>query len=331
MLGAGGLGSVIGGYLAETGVDVTLIGRPAHIDAIRAQGLRIEGRRGSRLIRSNLDAVTHPDQARGHFDYLILAVKSKDTDQALEGARGLASRVDTVLSLQNNLVKEQELARWAGPEKVLGASVVEGGTIEAPGVARNHVTAITTFYCGELDGRISPRAERLAAILSAAGLPARATDRIQQVLWEKLCQICNASAWSVSALAGNRSLGFADGATIREGAEHYVTLAREILSVYTAMGYRPQNFFAPLSRLRELHEAPSFDAACESIMSLAREFKSRDRPVRTSMHEDVLNGRKSEADWIFRPVLEKGRELRLELPTLTACYRIIRVLDAHAR
>ena len=43
ILGAGGLGSVIGGYLAKTGVETTLIARPAHADAITRDGLRIEG------------------------------------------------------------------------------------------------------------------------------------------------------------------------------------------------------------------------------------------------------------------------------------------------
>ena len=46
ILGAGGLGSVIGGYLAKAGEEVTLIGRPAHMQAIRERGLRITGLRG---------------------------------------------------------------------------------------------------------------------------------------------------------------------------------------------------------------------------------------------------------------------------------------------
>lgn len=64
ILGAGGLGSVIGGYLAHTGVEVTLIARPAHVEAIRRNGLRIDGRLGEFRIRENLTAVTTPGKPK---------------------------------------------------------------------------------------------------------------------------------------------------------------------------------------------------------------------------------------------------------------------------
>ena len=79
ILGAGALGSLTGGYLAQSGVDVTLIGRQPHIDAINQNGLQIVGRRGEFTINTNLTAITSPSQASGEFDYLILLVKTKDT------------------------------------------------------------------------------------------------------------------------------------------------------------------------------------------------------------------------------------------------------------
>ncbi|HCZ47978.1 MAG TPA: ketopantoate reductase family protein, partial [Gammaproteobacteria bacterium] len=86
ILGAGGLGSVIGGYLAKAGEDVTLICRQAHADAVNTQGLKISGVRGDHLVRENLSAVTTPDEAEGEFDHLIILVKGKDTETALAQA-----------------------------------------------------------------------------------------------------------------------------------------------------------------------------------------------------------------------------------------------------
>ena len=83
ILGAGALGSLVGGYLAHSGQNVTLIGRKAHIDAVNNDGLRIFGTRGEYLIRDNLSAVTSADEAQGEFDYFILLVKAKDSDVAL--------------------------------------------------------------------------------------------------------------------------------------------------------------------------------------------------------------------------------------------------------
>ncbi|WP_372720716.1 ketopantoate reductase family protein, partial [Immundisolibacter sp.] len=101
ILGAGGLGSVFGGALALAGVDVTLVGRPAHVEAIRKNGLKLTGIRGDHMVREHLEAVADPREAKGEFDYLILGVKGKDTEAALEGANCLRDRVKTALSFQN--------------------------------------------------------------------------------------------------------------------------------------------------------------------------------------------------------------------------------------
>jgi len=328
ILGAGGLGSVIGGYLAQTGVDTTLIARPAHADAITREGLRIEGVRGEHHVRDNLSAVSNPADAKGEFDYMILATKAKDSETALASADCLKGRLKTVCSVQNNIVKEGILAEWIGdPAKVMGASAIEGGTLEAPGFVKNHVTVPTTAYFGELDGTVSPRAQALADAFNKAGLGAKAVDCIQQVLWEKLAQICNASAWSVSTLAGNNELTFVDGMTLPEGAAHYVAISRELLAVYSALGYSPQNFYAPLSRLKDVYECKTDDEAVKLMLGFGERMKQQGYAGRTSMHDDVVRGKKTEVDYIVKPFVDKGRELGIPVPTVTAAYRIIKVLD----
>ena len=76
--GAGGLGSVIGGYLAKSGHKVTLISRQAHADAVNNDGLNIFGRLGDMVIKDNLTAVTQPVLVAGDIDYYILLTKAKD-------------------------------------------------------------------------------------------------------------------------------------------------------------------------------------------------------------------------------------------------------------
>lgn len=330
ILGAGGLGSVVGGYLAHTGVDVTLIARPAHVLAIRREGLRISGRLGDFRIRENLTAVTAPEEVEGRFDYLILLVKSKDTERALAGAAGLRSRVDTVLSLQNDPQRAEKLRRWIEPSKVIGAVTIEGGTLVEPGHANNHVTSTTTAYFGELDGTESLRVQRLAEAFTRAGLKSAAVTNIVQVTWEKLTQIGCASGWSVSTLPGIPSLYFADGIKIREGAEHYVQLTRELLSIYKGLGYEPQNFFAPFSRLKEI-DSMSFEDAVNTMMGVGAYMEANNMRSRTSMHDDLLRGRRTEAEEIFRPLVDKAAELGLAIPTVTAAYRVMTVLNHYLK
>ena len=326
ILGSGGLGSVIGGYLAKAGEDVTLIGRPAHMEAIRDNGLKISGCRGDFLIKENLTTVTAPDDAEGEFDYLILLVKGKDTATALGEADRLKERVKVVLSLQNGIGKEATLQEWAGIDKVIGASTIEGGTLFSPGDVGNPITADTTAYFGELPSGITPRIEAITDAFNRAGLGARSVEDIMQVLWEKLVQIGTASGYSVTAL-GLR-LFMQQGMLVREGAEHYVALAKDLLKVYTALGYTPENFFAPMSRNKELNDM-SFEDATEFVMQMGKRLESQGLKGRTSMHEDVARERKTEVDFILKPFIEKANELGLDIPVAHTVYRIIKTQDEY--
>ena len=149
ILGAGGLGSLVGARLAQSGVAVTLVGREAHVDAIRRNGLCVEGIRGPSLVRDHLHAVTDPAQVPGTIDYLLLTVKTSDTAATLAGAEVLGATSPAVLSLQNSVTKDRLLAEWIGERNVIGASTTESATLIAPGRVRHTGTAPTAFYFGE--------------------------------------------------------------------------------------------------------------------------------------------------------------------------------------
>ncbi|MEW6471020.1 MAG: ketopantoate reductase family protein [Actinomycetota bacterium] len=327
VLGAGGLGSVIGGLLADEGVDVTLIGRPAHMEAVRRRGLRIVGVRGDRTVRRNLAVATHPKEADGDFDYLFLTVKAKDTATALEDATELRDRVGVALSLQNSIVKDGVLADWLGRDRVIGAATIEAGTLTEPGVASNHFTVPTTAYFGELDGSRTRRVETLVEVFNAAGLGTKVSDDIVHVEWEKLAQICTASTWFVTTLAACPDVNYRDVLRIPDAAEHFVAVAKEVLSVYTALGYRPQNFFAPLSRLAELDALP-FDDAVRMVMEQMGAQAGAPRPASApSMFVDLTRRRKTEVDVMLGPFVDEARRRRLDVPVLLGTYRVLRSLN----
>jgi 2-dehydropantoate 2-reductase len=296
------------------------------MEAVRRQGLHITGIRGEFLIRDRLTAVSRPQEAEGLFDYLILAVKGKDSETALREAEVLRGRTGAALSLQNSVVKDEILECWLGPQRVIGAAIIEGATLVEPGHVRNTVTTPTTAYFGEVDGRVTPRVEEITEAFKRADLSSRAVENIVQVEWEKLTQIAAASGWSVTTLAAVPDLTFADGIQVRAGAEHYVQLSKELLSVYKALGYTPQNFFAPLSRLKELDQL-GFAEAVAMMLEMGRSLRERGMRARTSMHEDVLRRRKTEVEYILKPFLEQAETFGLSLPTVTAVYRIITTLD----
>jgi len=326
VFGAGGLGSVLGGYLAMAGAEVTLVARPAHAQAIRERGLILRGVRGEFVVRERLTAVTRAEEAPGTYDWFFLGVKAKDTERALEEAKPLRERVKAALSLQNSVVKDEILKAYFGPERTVGFATIEGARLVEPGVVENTLTVPTTNYLGELDGRRSERVEALAALFQKAGLGTKVVEDIRRVEWEKLAQICLASSWAVSTLPGVPSLRFAQGLVVPEGAEHYVALGKEVVSVLKALGYPPQNYFAPVSHLVELDALP-FPEAVALARKMGEDLMARGSRATTSMHEDVLRGRKTEVEFIVAPFVREADRLGIPIPTLRAAYRVIKVLD----
>lgn len=294
------------------------------MDAIEANGLKVTGREDF-VVRNNLSCVTHPDQVDGDIDLYILLTKQKSMAAALDDASILLERIGTALTLQNGVGKEARLVETFGADRVIGGSIMEGGTLIEPGLVNNHVTSEITAYFGELNGGSSDRTETIAAAFCDAGLDAKSTEDIQHVLWEKVVQVGGASAWGASTLPGNPELDFGSGLSYPEGAAHYVTIAKELLAIYRELGYQPQNFFAPVSFLKQI-DAMSFDEAVKHCLGVG-EMLNSGRGVRTSMHEDLLAGRKTEVDAVILPLVEQAKRLGVDAPTLLGAYRVIKTLD----
>ncbi|MEL0082007.1 MAG: ketopantoate reductase family protein [Gammaproteobacteria bacterium] len=325
ILGAGGLGSLFGARLVQQGADVTLIARPAHVEAINQHGLKVSGVNGESTV-TNIQAVTQAEDAEGDFDYLILGVKSKDTAATLDSANCLKGRVQTACSFQNNTTKEDDLAAWLGADHVIGFATIEAAALVEPGHVAHTFKLPQSTYFGELDGTLSPRVEAIVDACNAAGIGTKAMTNIKQVMWEKVTQIANAAGWSVSTLAGNQSLYMNEGMIIKEGAEHYVQYARELIRVYKALGYQPENFFAPVSKLKEL-DSGSFDDAVATVIAIGEGMTKAGMKGRPSMFDDVIRGKKTEVEETIGPFVHKARELNIAVPTVDAVYRIIKVLD----
>jgi 2-dehydropantoate 2-reductase len=326
VLGAGGLGSLVGGWLAESGAQVTLVGRPAHVEAIRARGLEISGIRGERLVRRGLEALSRAQDARGPFDALLLAVKARDSAEALAAARHLRADTALALSFQNTVDKDELLASWIGRERVVGASTTEAGTLEGPGCVRHVASAPTAFYFGELDGSASARVAALVDAFNKAGFASQPAADVRHVEWEKLLQIGVLSAWSVSTLGMMPGGSVAEALVVREAAEHYVAIAQELLGVYCAMGYEPRDFFHPYSRFRELRAA-GFEEAVEAMRAQGQRMLDQGVVGRPSLHVDLLRGKPTEVEGCLAPFLAEAERRGIAVPTARAGYRIIRTLE----
>ena len=333
ILGAGGLGSVLGACLAEAGTEVALIGRHAHVAEIRARGLGVTGIRGTRKIRDRLEAVTKADTLTGDFDYLFLTVKAGDTWSALDAASGLRDRIGAAVSFQNAADKNAPLAAWLGADRVIGGATFESGELLGPGEVRHAATATTTAYFGECGNSAGPttangrdRVEALVSIFNDAGLRARSSDSIEEVECEKLIQVSLAAAWSISTVGMLPGACMAETLMIPEAAAHYVEIAKELIALHRAMGYVPADYFAPYSQLRELEVDP-FETCVEKQQKHGMDLHRRAILGRPSMHNDLLRVKDIEVDHNIGVLLRLAGELDVPSPALTASYRIIKTLQ----
>lgn len=108
--GAGGIGSIMGGHLARTGHDSVLIGRPGHVAAVNANGLKLITPTGTHVVP--IPAVTGPGELSfTPDDVILLCVKGQDTEDAM---RDLNACVDDmpVFCFQNGVRNEEIVSRY---------------------------------------------------------------------------------------------------------------------------------------------------------------------------------------------------------------------------
>lgn len=182
ILGSGAVGGFYGALLARQGHDVAFIARGAHLDAIRARGLRIRGAVGDFAARGRAES----DSTRlGEMDLVIFAVKTYDNDTALPMLAPLVGPRTAVLTLQNGVDSVDEVAAAVGVDHVLGGSTYVATAIAEPGLIEQTGTHRRVVF-GEVAGdRPSARVNEIAQIMRDADIQAEAVADARPSLWEK--------------------------------------------------------------------------------------------------------------------------------------------------
>jgi len=185
VMGAGAVGCYYGGMMARAGHDVTLIGRPTHVEVFRAQGLRMETTRFDETVK--VGASTDASAARG-ADAVLLCVKSADTAEA---GREIAAhlRPETLLVSLQNGVDNADRLRAVVSQPVSAAVVYVATEMAGPGHLKHHGR-------GELVIEPAAGSEALAEALRAADVPTEISDNVRGALWAKLILNCAYNAMS---------------------------------------------------------------------------------------------------------------------------------------
>lgn len=204
--GAGAIGGVVGGRLAQHGHDVVFIARGAHFDVIKSGGLRLQDPGGDATL--DLPAVDHPASLDlDEDDVVLLTVKSQDTAAALAALVDVAPPTTPIFCLQNGVDNERVALRHFS--NVYGVAVMCPTSHLEPGVVQAHSTPVTGILdLGLWPGGVDHVAGRVAAVLSASTFVSEPRQDIARWKYRKLLtNLGNA----VEAVCGPEARGGAVG------------------------------------------------------------------------------------------------------------------------
>ncbi len=305
VVGAGAMGSVYAGLLADAGNDVWAVDPwEEHVAAIREHGLRVEGASGDRVVA--IGATTDPLEV-GVVDLVIIATKAMHVRDAALSARSLVGPGTVVLPIQNGLGSADVAADVLGDGCVaLGVAGGFGASLVAPGHAHHH--GYELIRLGERHGPVTERIERVAAVWRAAGFAVQTDDDVDRIVWEKLiCNVCFSGTCTI--------LGWTIGEVMADPSAWLVatTCATEAFEVALATG---------------------ISLRLDDPVAHVTAFGLRIPEARPSMLLDRLAGRPCEVDVINGAIPPRAEALGLTAPcnaTVTALVKALEAADARAQ
>jgi len=318
IFGAGAIGGCFGAYMARAGEDVLFVDRMVeHVEAINASGIRITGFDTMQVAaRACL-----PGALRGPLGLVFLAVKSQDTAGALDVLAPLAGPETVVVSLQNG-VNPPRIAERLGAARTVGAFISFPADWQAPGHIEHGGAG--NVWIGELDGRITPRLQRIAQLLSHSVTP-HITDNIYGYLWAK--QI-------------DSSLLYAQATTNETMADVYadpryqpllIALLGEGVAVAAAAGIRLEVFDDFDLRLMRPKTPAELEAAADALSRFAAFWRPRVKKRSGPWRDLAVRKRPTEVDGMVGWLVAEGTRLGLQLPLNERLVRQIKEIERGER
>ena len=248
-------------------------------------------------------------------DVLLVTVKTYQTMDAIRPLEHL--RVQSVLSVQNGVLKNRQLASVFGEETVLGAIGMLSGELLAGGMVR--FTMNQMIETGALPEGITDRSKAIVDSLNRAGINATASTSIQTSEWSKFVGWSGMMGLSVLIRAETYKL-LCDVDSARIAAR----VMRETAAVATALGIPLQDKPPiPSARIAQGTE----DEAVALLTEVGETFKERAPQHRMSTLQDVERGQRLEIEETLGHTITEAERLGIAVPTVETCYRLVSSID----
>ena len=316
VVGAGAIGGYVGGLLSAAGEDVTFIARGSNLEAIQRNGMKVVLEDGAEVHAKDATARERPSEA-GPQDVVFLAVKAHQVTPIAPELHHLCHETTSIVTMQNGIpwwyfqrlggpyeghpVKSADpdgsIARLVDPARIVGSVVYPAANLVAPGVV--HVVEGKRYTLGELDGSETPRIQAISGIMTNAGLKAPITRDIRSEIWLKLWG--NLSFNPISALTGATLVDLVKYPLTRELC---AAMMREAEQIANALGV-------------------TFRVGIDRRIAGAEKVGAH----KTSMLQDLEQGKPLELDALVGSVVELGRLTNTPTPHIDAVYACTSLLS----
>ncbi|WP_417915187.1 ketopantoate reductase family protein [Candidatus Electronema sp. JM] len=299
IIGAGAMGCLFGGLLAEGGQDVCLLDVGAEkVRLINAEGVHIRKDGQERIVR--VRAVLDP-AAISASELALLCVKHGQTKAAAQAAAKL-SGCPAVLTLQNGMGNPEIIAEVVNPERLLCGCTAQGAM--QLGLGRIQHSGSGSTFIGKWPQGSSQIAAQIAAVFSAAGIAAESTTDIMPLLWRKL--LVNVGINAITALTG-----------IRNGELLALAATRELVTAAVDEAMTVAHALA----------VPLPDDAAAQVFAVAQATAAN----RSSMGQDVDARRPTEIEAINGWIVRRAEELGLAVPVNRTLTALVKTIQQHYR
>ena len=316
VLATGANGSCIAADLTRSGLDVSLIDQwPAHIEAMRANGLTIKTKNGDYNVAVKAyhlcDVCTLPDK----FDFVLLTSKAYDSRWLTEFIKPYLADDGLIIAAQNCMTAGM-IAELVGPERTVGCVVELASQMFEPGIIQRSTPAEKTWFgVGAFDPAHADRVEEAAEMLRHAG-NCDVSDDVIAAKWMKL--VVNSMNQAVKALLGATN---ADVENVDGLREIFLRSGEEALAAGQLMGHR----IVPIFGLKDA-DVQNTNRLLETLLDkLTRDVGPT---ALNTMLQDHMKGRRTEVEMINGLVVAESKKHGRPTPVNDAIVEITHDIEA---
>ncbi len=289
VVGAGGVGGFFGGKLAAAGVDTTFVVRGRTLEALRTRGLLVESIDGNFAVE-HVNATDRPNEA---VDAVLMTVKAWQIPEAAARIKPIVREDTIVVPLENGIDGPEQLASVLDRRNVAGGLCAIISFVVEPGVIK-HAGGSPFIMFGELDNRVTPRAERLRDVLRGAGIKADIAEDIRKSMWSKFMFIAPMSGiGAVTRVPAGIWRSTPEARNLAQRA------TEEVVALAASEGVKLDD---------------------DAVTRTMQRFDALPPDATASLQRDVISGRPSELEAQLGAAVRLGRKSGVPTPVLETIY-----------